>query len=172
MVGKGTDHCEVDGAGHRFNTMSSINEIIHELVANLKATAKFPDKKWRRLHLDNARPHTSQASVDYIDRHKFVRVSHPPYPPDLAPSDFYRFGCLNGKLAKCHGTTKDDRFRNVTDNLDSISEKELTQVFLNWMRRLEKVISIGGEYIEISTFNIWFREFPPSASSRLSTFMR
>jgi hypothetical protein len=44
--------------GRRFNPTYFINEIINDLVANLKATGKFPDKKWYRLQLDNAQPHT------------------------------------------------------------------------------------------------------------------
>jgi hypothetical protein len=31
--------------------------------------------------------------------------------------------------------------------LNSISEEEWVRVFLDWMRRLEQVISTGGEYI-------------------------
>jgi hypothetical protein len=98
--------------GQRFNTTDFINEIINDLVANLKAMDTFPDKKWYRLDLDNARPHTSQDSVEYIDRHRLVRVPHPPSSPDLAPSDFYLFGYLKGRLAKCHGTTKEHRRRS------------------------------------------------------------
>jgi hypothetical protein len=74
---------------HQFNITYFVNEIIDDLVANLKATGTFPDKKWHCLHLNDARPHMSQVSVDCIDRHIFVRVSHPPSSPSLAPSDLY-----------------------------------------------------------------------------------
>jgi hypothetical protein len=67
---------------------------------------KFLDKRWYRLHLDNVRSHTSQSSVECIDHHKFVRLPDPPYSPDLVPSDFYLFGTLKRRLAKCHGTMK------------------------------------------------------------------
>jgi histone-lysine N-methyltransferase SETMAR len=110
--------------GQRFNTTSFIKEIINDLVANLKATYPIPDTKWYRLRLDNDRPHTSQDSVKYIDRHTLVRVPHSPYSPDLAPSDFFLFGHLKGRPAKCQGTTKEDLFRNVTEILNSISEEE------------------------------------------------
>jgi hypothetical protein len=133
--------------GHQFNTTSFINEIINDLVADLRATHTFPDKKWYRLHLDNARPHNSQDLVEYIDRHRLVRVPHPPHSPDLAPSDFYLFGYLKGRLAKCHGTTKEDPSRIVTEILNSISEEELVRVFLDWMRRLEQVINTGSECV-------------------------
>jgi histone-lysine N-methyltransferase SETMAR len=117
----------------RFNTTYCINEIIHDLVANLRPTDTFPDKKWYRLHLDNARPHISQDSAEYIERHRLVRVPHPPDSPNLAPSDFYLFGYMKGRRAKRYGTTKEDLFRNVTEILNSISEEELVRVFLDWM---------------------------------------
>jgi histone-lysine N-methyltransferase SETMAR len=117
--------------GQRFNTTYFINEIINDLVANLKATDTFPKKKWYRLHLDDARPHTSQDSVESIDRHRLVSVPHPPYSSDLAPSDFYLVGYLKGRPVKCDGTTKEDLFRNVTEVLNSISEEELLRVFLD-----------------------------------------
>jgi hypothetical protein len=48
--------------------MYFIKAIINELVTNLKATWKFPDKKWYHVHLDNAWPHISQDSADYIGK--------------------------------------------------------------------------------------------------------
>jgi hypothetical protein len=67
-------------------------------------------------------------------------VPHYRYSADLAPSDFYLFGYLKGRLAKCQGTKKEELFRNVTEIPDSISEEEFIQVFLNWIRRLEQGI--------------------------------
>jgi hypothetical protein len=133
--------------GERFNTTCFINEIINELVPNLKRRGGFPDKRWYRLHLDNARPHNSRDSVDYIDRQNVVRLSHPLHSPDLAPGDFYLSANTKQRLAKCHGTTREEVFQNVNEFLQSISEDELVRVFLNWMTRLEQVIATGGEYI-------------------------
>ena len=39
------------------------------------------------LH-DNARPHTARATIDALETLKFEVLSHPPYNPDLAPSQF------------------------------------------------------------------------------------
>jgi hypothetical protein len=77
------------GQDRRFNTMYFVNEIIHGSVTNLKATGRFPDMKWYRSHPDNAQPHPSHESVEYINRHNFVRLPHLPYSRDLVPSDFY-----------------------------------------------------------------------------------
>ena len=42
------------------------------------------------LH-DNARPHTARATIDALETLKYEVLSHPPYSPDLAPSDFHYF---------------------------------------------------------------------------------
>jgi len=43
-----------------------------------------------RLHY-NARPHTAPATLDALVTLKFEVLTHPPYSPDLAPSDFHIF---------------------------------------------------------------------------------
>jgi histone-lysine N-methyltransferase SETMAR len=42
------------------------------------------------LH-DNADPHTTAAMQDLIATSGWEQFSHPPYSPDLAPSDFHMF---------------------------------------------------------------------------------
>jgi len=46
------------------------------------------------LQHDNARPHTARSSVATIQDLSFECLSHPPYSPDLAPSDSHVFGPL------------------------------------------------------------------------------
>ena len=46
------------------------------------------------LQHDNARPHTARSTVATIQDLFFKCFPHPPYSPDLAPSDFHVFGPL------------------------------------------------------------------------------
>ncbi|UYV78080.1 hypothetical protein LAZ67_16000042 [Cordylochernes scorpioides] len=41
------------------------------------------------LHHDNARPHTSAQTLDFLANSGVQLVTHPPYSPDLAPCDFF-----------------------------------------------------------------------------------
>jgi hypothetical protein len=41
------------------------------------------------VHSDNARPHTVKMSRDYIGLNQMKQAPHPPYSPDLAPSDVF-----------------------------------------------------------------------------------
>ena len=55
-------------------------------------------KKPKFLQHDNARPCASAATFDAIDSIGFEDAPHPPYSPDLAPSDFGLFGALKKHL--------------------------------------------------------------------------
>jgi hypothetical protein len=46
------------------------------------------------LKHDNARPHTARATVATVTDLHFDTLPHPPYPSDLATSDYHMFGPL------------------------------------------------------------------------------
>src|SRR5215510_942164 len=50
------------------------------------------------FHQDNARPHTAHQTLAQIARYGWTLMPHPPYSPDLAPSDFYLSGQLKNSL--------------------------------------------------------------------------
>ena len=49
------------------------------------------------LH-DNIRPHTAANTAQTLRKLKFEVMAHPPYSPDLAPSDYHLFGPLKKAL--------------------------------------------------------------------------
>ncbi|UYV76765.1 hypothetical protein LAZ67_14001977 [Cordylochernes scorpioides] len=51
-----------------------------------------------RFHHDNARPHTAHQTTALIEEFGWELVSHPPYSPDVAPSDFHFFPKLKKNL--------------------------------------------------------------------------
>ena len=50
------------------------------------------------FHHDNATPHKSLATRQKLLRHGWEVMLHPPYSPDLAPSDYYLFRSLQNSL--------------------------------------------------------------------------
>jgi len=65
------------------------------------------------LH-DNARPHTARATIDALETLKFDVLSHSPYSPDLAPSDFHFFPHLKWDLKRTPFTSDDEVKQAVT----------------------------------------------------------
>ncbi|UYV81057.1 hypothetical protein LAZ67_19002676 [Cordylochernes scorpioides] len=51
-----------------------------------------------RFHHDNARPHTANQTTALIEEFEWELLSHPPYSPDVAPSDFHFFPELKKNL--------------------------------------------------------------------------
>jgi histone-lysine N-methyltransferase SETMAR len=49
------------------------------------------------LH-DNARPHTARLTLEAVDKLGLEVLPHPPYSPDLAPSDYHLFGPMKKML--------------------------------------------------------------------------
>ena len=54
------------------------------------------------LLYDNAHPHTATHTVEALQQLNFEVLEHPPYSPDLTPSDFHLFGPLKDALRGRH----------------------------------------------------------------------
>lgn len=74
---------------------------------------------WRILH-DNAPCHASNVAQEFLQRNNIEQLSHPPYSPDLAPSDFWPFPILKKPL-------KGRRFQSANE-LDNASGDVLRQL--------------------------------------------
>ena len=79
------------------------------------------------LH-DNARPHTARARIDVLKTLKSEVLSHSPYSPDLAPSDFHFFPHLKRDL-------KGTRFT---------SDDEAKQAVMSWIKQSTPEFFIDG----------------------------
>ena len=104
--------------GENFN--SAVGQL-HKLDAAVRERGRPKmGLKGMRLHWDNARPHFSKLTRAAIDGLGLSVLPHPPYSPDLAPSDFFLFGYLKEKLKGKH-------FPDGVGLLESIVE-EITKI--------------------------------------------
>jgi hypothetical protein len=79
---------------------------------------------------------------------------HPPYSPDLAPSDFYLFRYVKKCLAGISFEDTDQLLAAVEGVLERMEKVTLQAVFLERMDRLKKCIAANGEYIEPAQINV------------------
>ncbi|KAG5324276.1 MOS1T transposase, partial [Pseudoatta argentina] len=99
------------------------------------------------LH-DNARPHVAKPVKTYLETLKWEVLPHPPYSPDIAPSDFHLFRSMAHSLA-------DRRFHSYEEAqkwIDSwIASKDMS-FFRRGIHvlpeRWEKVVSSDGQYFK------------------------
>jgi transposase len=120
-----------------------VQDVLNPLTAEVKAARPALPSPWL-LHMDNARVHRSKDTEKAIDNSPFVVVPHPPYSPDLAPSDFYLFGYLKDRL-RGEACTCDEQLHRATERiLNDIEPSVLARVFEEWYHRCEWVIANGG----------------------------
>lgn len=105
-------------------------------------------KKKVLFHHDNAPAHTSAVAMAKLVELRYELLSHPPYSPDLAPSDYFLFPNLKKSLAgKRFGSNEE--VIAATEAYFAALEKIY---FLDGLKKLEhrwaKCIDREGDYVE------------------------
>lgn len=72
---------------------------------------------------------------NYIALKKLTRTPHPPFSPDLAPSNFYLFGKMKDKAKGVHFKDEEELILTIQEKFQKIPKDELLAVFNGWMKR-------------------------------------
>jgi histone-lysine N-methyltransferase SETMAR len=108
------------GQNKKMNGKYFIDHILKKLEKKVKE--KYGNEKVY-LHYDNSPIHKCNIVQKFISKHKLKILNHPPYSPDLAPSDFSLFGILKtkpkGKPIKNENMLKE----NIIKILNEIEKK-------------------------------------------------
>jgi histone-lysine N-methyltransferase SETMAR len=99
-------------------------------------TGRNPHAKPLTIHLDNCSIHTIRTTEENVRQHNIIRLKHPPYSTNLAPSDFYLFPTIKEKPINIQMAHEQDLFSRLHEILNGISGKELDKVFRTWINRL------------------------------------
>lgn len=139
-----TDYLE---KGHTVTGLYYVNliEKLREAIKN-----KRRGKLSSGVHLlhDNAPSHTSHVAVTAIHAAGFKTLNHPPYSPDLAPSDYHLFShlkrYLRGKVFKTDA--------EVISSVESYFESQPVSFYSGAIsalpERWQRAIDMHGSYIE------------------------
>lgn len=104
-----------------------------------------------RLQHDNARPHVSNYTQEVIDRIGWEVLPHPPYSPDLAPSDFHLFRSLSQKLKSETFFTFED-LKGFVDSFLRRYDREggwfYKQGIAKLPERWQKCVDASGNYFD------------------------
>lgn len=99
------------------------------------------------LH-DNARPHSADQTQELIRSFGWEQMDHPPYSPDLAPSDYHLFRYLKGFLGGQRFDTDEEVKTTVEDWLSS-QAADFYDVGINKLvERYDKCLNKKGNYVE------------------------
>ena len=104
---------------------------------------QMSDKRVLLLH-DNARPHT----VNLLERWGWEILEHPPYSPDLAPSDFHLFPNMKKHLRAKRFKSLADVKHEMQTWLRGQDPMFYRQGFEKWISRLDKCLNREGDCVE------------------------
>jgi transposase len=85
---------------------------------------------------------------EFLAKNSITKMDHPPFSPDLAPSDFWLFPKLKNALKRQRFADLSDIQRNVKTLLRGIPANDFQDCFRQWHYRLTKRIASQREYFE------------------------
>ena len=97
------------------------------------------------LH-NNAKPHTSKLTQEKIKELQWGVLTHPPYSPDLAPSDLDLFRSMEHFLRNQKFKSLHDVDLAVSQYFDLKNPKFFSDGFDQLLTRWQKVIDYNGDY--------------------------
>lgn len=105
-------------------------------------------KKKVRFHQDNAPCHKSMKTMAKLHELGYELLPHPPYSPDLAPSDYFLFADLKRMLAGKKFSTNEE----VIAETEAYFEAKPKSYYKNGIEKLEdrynRCIALEGNYVE------------------------
>lgn len=123
------------------NLLGMLNEKIREKRPGLA-------RKKIIFHQDNARPHTSIVAMAKIHELRYDLLHHPPYSPDLAPSDYHLFPKLKIFLGGQRFSTDEEVKAAVEGYFAGLEENFFRDGIKALEYRWNKCIERLGDYVE------------------------
>lgn len=145
----GVIHYELLPSGQTINAQLYRQQLIR---LKQKIQAERPTYATRHesiiFHHDNARPHIAAPVKNYLENNGWEILPHPPYSPDLAPSDYHLFRSMQNALSGIRFTS----VQGIENWLDSFLAAKPAQFFWDGIHKLperwEKVVGSDGQYFE------------------------
>jgi [histone H3]-lysine36 N-dimethyltransferase SETMAR len=122
--------------------------LIPQLREAIKEKRRGKLRRGVLFHQDNAPSHKSGVAMAAIHDAGFEILEHPPYSPDLAPSDFFLFPKLKEQLRGTRFLNDEEVIEVVNDWLGEQGKQFYFQCFQALQHRYEKCIRLSGDYVE------------------------
>jgi histone-lysine N-methyltransferase SETMAR len=146
---KGFHVADLMTSQNQFNSQYFVEHVMVPIAQEI-----FPHGRNRRalplhLHLDNSRVHFSKVAEQFLEANDILRILHPPYSPDLVPSDFWLFGRIKTALTGAKFDEPEQLLNAITEFLNTISVEELRAAFDEWAERVRCVTENEGVYYQV-----------------------
>lgn len=121
---------------------------LHNLRRSIQNKRRGKLSKGIVLLQDNARPHVANQTKDLITSFRWETLDHPPYSPDLAPSDYHLFLHLKKHLGGQRLQDDDEVKTVVMQWLTSQAADFYEEGIQKLVQRYDKCLNIAGNYVE------------------------
>lgn len=122
--------------------------LLDKLMAEIAEKRPHLQRKKILFHQDNAPSHTSAVAIAKINELRFELLDHPPYSPDLAPSDFFLFPNLKTALGGQRFSSNEEAITFVNSYFMEKDAEYYLDGLKRWENRWEKCVERKGDYIE------------------------
>lgn len=129
-----------------------------EYYAHVLKTELGPALSQHRPHLrpgrvliqhDNARPHTAHLTQAAVAELGWEVLAHPPYSPDLAPSDFFLFGRLKSFLQGRSFRSRAGIASAVHQWAAGLKPEDFEHAINQLRQRWARCVELRGDYVEV-----------------------
>jgi histone-lysine N-methyltransferase SETMAR len=114
--------------GQTYTSEFCTSTIIPSLDAELRSSRPQLGLTGTCLHWDNARPHVANNTREDLMSRRVRLLPHPPYSPDLSPSDFFLFGYLKYRIQGQKFATSAELVTNLGQIMGDIGRDMLQKV--------------------------------------------
>ena len=117
-------------------------------MEDLRSAIRRLRPETRKVHLlhDNARPHVCRIVQEKLNQFRWKIVPHPPYSPDLAPSDYHLFRSLQNFLNGQEFASEAEVKSAIKTFFDSLPLSFFETAFSNLVKRWKYVVESTGDY--------------------------
>ena len=121
--------------------LTNLNKVIHQ------KRPKLANRQSIVYQHDNARPHISLVTRNKLLALGWDVLPHPPYSPDLAPTDYHLFRSLQNSLSGKTFIDEDSVKRHIDCFFDSKPQEFYKHGIMTLVERWQEVIHNKGEYV-------------------------
>jgi histone-lysine N-methyltransferase SETMAR len=141
-------HKEFVPERQRVNSAFYVEVIGTLLKCIFRVRPKFrTEGSWFLFH-DSAPSNSALVVKTFLVKHGVVEISHIPYSPDLAPTDFFHFPEVKSALEGKRFQDVEDIKKNVTPELNALPLEAFAGYFQKLFEPCHKCIQVGGDYFE------------------------
>ncbi|KAG6798339.1 Ammar1 transposase [Apis mellifera caucasica] len=144
---KGIVYFELLPPNRTINSVVYIEQLTKLNNAVEEKRLELTNRKGVVFHHDNARPHISLVTRQKLLELGWDVLPHPPYSPDLAPSDYFLFRSLQNSLNGKNFNNDDDIKSYLIQFFANKNQKFYERGIMMLPERWQKVIDQNGQHI-------------------------